>query len=197
MHDSKGELPPGYKVDLNADADENRALAAFMSDLYRETIMKTMDAGLSLGKWVLTSLLAINGGAAIATWGLSMQPEMKVGACALFVAGIISALLSGYLTVKSIPERLRPIGEALGYWVTVRHDGERVAEMEGEQDRIAASDKRASRWPDRAGWTSLAFFVVGSALAAAGALDFQVQTGSQPIKIPSHQSSGKAPAPAP
>ncbi|QEA16058.1 hypothetical protein [Novosphingobium ginsenosidimutans] len=147
-----------------------------MSDLYRETMLKTMDVGASLAKWVLTSLLAINGGAAIATWGLQMSPGSKVASCAVFVVGVLLALLSAHLSVKSLPERMVPIGQAIGYWISVKYDGERVADLETHEINIGSVNKAASRGPEAVSWLSALAFVIGVALAGWGALPHNAST---------------------
>jgi hypothetical protein len=101
-------------LDNNAAA-ENRKFAEFMYETYRNTLRTATNVGSDLARWVLTSLLATNGAAAVATWPIQMKPELKIAACALFVAGILLSLASAYASVKSIPTRLAPVAEAIGY----------------------------------------------------------------------------------
>ena len=62
----------GQDDGLNEDEDENRRLGAAMVANYRELQNTLMQMAVGLGKWVLASLLAVNGAAAVATWQANM-----------------------------------------------------------------------------------------------------------------------------
>lgn len=164
---------------INSDPDENRLFARHMIGLYRHSVETAQTTIVEIGKWLMTSLLAINGAAAIATWQIAMDPGTKVVACALFVVGILAALLSGYFQVMGSGEMMKPMGLHIGYWVTVEHDGIRSSECEDTTD-IETAARRARLGPVIAGWAAIAFFVAGIVVAGSGGLKEQRTKSATP-----------------
>lgn len=122
-----------------------------------------------LAKWLQTTLLAVNGAAAIATFPVVMPPLFKVASCGIFVFGILLALLSGHLQTKIITQLLNISGETIGYWFSVSMDGERLEKMEKEQ--AVAPAKAAKAVGARVcGWGSAGMFALGAIIAGWGGL---------------------------
>lgn len=152
-------------TDLNDDTALNREMAAGLVPVLREIQTSFTGFAVDLAKWIMTSLLAINGAGVLAVWPSSIPIVDKVAACVIFVAGMMSAMLSGYFGLKYINRVGRPLGEMIGYWISVQADGIRVAESE-DFDCI---EKVGGTWPSTlTGWLAAILFVVGAAVAGWG-----------------------------
>jgi len=147
----------------------NRALAAEILTMQRAVHNTALALSVELAKWVQTSLLAVNGAAALATFPISMPPIFKVVSCGVFVAGVLAALLSGFLQIGRIGSLMNVSGEAIGYWFSVSVDGERLEDLEKAQ-LLAPAKAAAPFWPRIWGWGSAVFFVLGACIAGWGSL---------------------------
>lgn len=156
---------------LNDDPDLNRAAAKVIFSLYSDMIKLSLDTGAAMARWLLTALVAINGGAAVAVGSLMMPPSLKVISCVAFGLGILFALGASLAALATMPAMLKPIGEATGYWLTVQLDGERIENDIKDQDtKLTAAVKKAGRWPLVLAVGSVVLFVVGILSAGAGIL---------------------------
>jgi hypothetical protein len=161
------------EIDLNEDPADNRMLAEYLVETYTHGMRQVMETIASASRWVTTSLLAINGGAAIAILNHPMATNGKLLSTSLFAAGVLSALASAQSGIRAGNRLMGPMGDALGYWITVKHDGHRVADLEGHEVRLAALVKKAARVPAFLGYLSVALFTAGlisAALSMAGSL---------------------------
>jgi hypothetical protein len=154
---------------INTDADENRALAVHILAALQSAQATGMEAIVSISKWLLTSLLAINGAAAIATWQVSIDPRFKIAACGLFLLGVLTTLISGHLGISRSSKSLHKLGEHIGYWMTVQVDGLRASDLESF-DELQATANSAGRVPVALGWLAMALFVAGAVVAGFGAV---------------------------
>lgn len=157
---------------LNTDLDENRGLAAHLLGTLQSTSSYLLNFAADVGKWMLTSLLAINGGALVAVWPVEMVARDKAIACALFVAGIFAALGSGMQFLRAVETVNKPLGEAIGYWMSVQVDGLRASELESFEV-LQNATKRFTSWATSLGWLSAAFFLAGVVIAGLGSIQFQ------------------------
>jgi hypothetical protein len=91
-------------------------------------------------RWLMASLLAVNGGSALAL--LSSDSIERCGvivAGALFTIGTFSALLLGFFTLKSAERAIQPISSMVEFWLTARHVGEfEQAELETRTNVLEA-----------------------------------------------------------
>lgn len=157
--------------ELNADPELNRAVASTAFQLFTDITKIAMEAASATARWLLTVIVAINGGAAVAVGGIPMSPGFKVAAVCAFIAGILSALGASVAVLATLPALLNPIGEATRYWLEVKHDGERiVGDYEVQQREMDAAASKAAVWSWSFGIVSVVLFVIGSVLAAAGVL---------------------------
>ena len=144
--------PVSADDDLNSDPEMNRRIAGVVFGIYGDAL----------------TLVAINGGAAVAVGGIHMPADSKVAACGLFVLGIILALGASLASIATAPKMMAPLGNAAGYWLTVQDDGERLLhDIEDQEDAIADGMKSA-RLPLGLAAASLLLFVVGAIVAAFG-----------------------------
>ncbi|MGN6621821.1 MAG: hypothetical protein ACTHKR_12265 [Sphingomonas sp.] len=120
-------------------------------------------------KWLNASLLAVNGGAALALLSSSkIQTDLFEFSIAMFVTGILFALLNARLGQFFVGRTIPGLQRMAGYWLHVAIDG---ARNEGTEDSLNAQMKGELRfiWTAQAcGWASIVAFVSGVILAAVG-----------------------------
>lgn len=155
---------------LNSDPDFNRRIAAVVFDIHSSALKSCIEAISAMSRWMLTALVAINGGAAVAIAGVQVGAIYKIVAGGSFVVGILLAFAASLTTVLRAPKMLEPLGNAMGYWLTVQDDGERISEdIEGLQDEADAAMK-AARLPMVLAGLSLFLFVFGAVAIGCGLL---------------------------
>lgn len=155
-------------LELNADADFNRFFATRMTAQMDEARKLALETSVDLSKWILTSLLGVNGAAAVAAAQLHIHRNFQIGACAIFVIGLVLALSIALLSIRNGQSLSGPLGKVIGYWVTVEHDGIRSRAMELEITPFLATALGHMKWPYRLGALSILLFVVGCLVAALG-----------------------------
>jgi hypothetical protein len=141
-------------------------------------------------KWLLGSLLAINGGGMLALLNANgLDRKVTIVIAIFFYLGIMNALLSGYLSQKANQYLIEPLGKSIGYWMSVAHDGEHVPKAwEDIEERIQQSVKKA--WPVQvAGWISALCFSIGVLAFGCGLLNASAND-AQPTNQ-QHLSSNK------
>ena len=157
-------------IDKNYTPDENRQMADVVLDTYRLTLNLVLEIGASLMRWVLASLLAINGAGALAVMGMPIPASFKLWAAGLFTGGVIASIGAAYMIIRSHPKLTRLIGDAIGYWHSVKIDGERVASMEGHEDRLNDLQNKLSRAPNRLGFASAILFCAAAIVTVVGSV---------------------------
>ena len=119
-------------------------------------------------RWLIASLLAINGGATIAIVGSdSFSIATIFYSCLCFVIGIFAALLSAFLGQRANRAMLEPLGKLSGYFIAVAQEG---AEIEDAKVPILAEVSAAMKkaMPGRAcGWLSAIAFGFGVCVAGS------------------------------
>jgi hypothetical protein len=159
----------------------------------------------SMSKWLIASLLALNGGAAIALLNAHDKVYDPIVPGSLFVLGIVFALLNGWLIQLFSLGDVKAMQEAVGYWLSVVHDGERDEALEGEMQKTFAKGDRENNIAASAGWISLLLFLSGCAALAANldrapAGPSQSSAPTSPPSAPPEPASsrypGRAPSPA-
>lgn len=113
-------------------------------------------------KWLLASLLAINSGGLLALLNIdTLHGHYKLFVALAFYAGIMASLLSSYLSQRASRQLLPPLGEAMGYWISVANDGQHIPQVwDNINLRIQGAVKEA-RPTQIAGWVSALCFSVG------------------------------------
>jgi len=157
-------------VELNDDENLNRTVARYMLDTLTDLSKTLTVETVAIAKWLLSSLLAVNGAAAVATWPIAMSPGIKVASCACFALGVLLPLVAGYMSLKTSKTMSWEVGKMIGYWLTVADDGERVASIEADHLDLPRKAERAGQPAMRLGWTSILAFVLGLIFAGAGIL---------------------------
>ncbi len=116
----------------------------------------------SMAKWLMASLLAVNGAGAIAAINAVNSGKGPWAAGLLFALGIGSALISGVAmqdVYNAIPEPLLKQDE---YWTGVTVTGVRETAIEEEHKNQTAKALRFQFVPPLLGWISGLLFVAGA-----------------------------------
>lgn len=189
----------------NLDPDWNRSWAEFLVTDGKASLADVRKVATDLQRWILTSLLGINGAAAIALWGVPMALAPKLESIVAFVGGMVLALLCAELSTARAPRFVLPMLAQIGYWTEVQASGERdVAREEKLSSALVDEIKVQRRGPRIAGFALLLLFLVGIGVAGWGAaapakIDAAVKSESGAPKggdRPKAQSSGHLPSAA-
>jgi hypothetical protein len=84
----------------------------------------------SLSRWLLATLVAINGAAAISVLPLKILPAAKLGSASAFLIGILAAIGAGCWSLFSFKRVTAGAGTMLAYWLSVANDGPRLEVLE-------------------------------------------------------------------
>lgn len=156
-------------------ADDNQAPVS--SQLAAETfvpiMMEAFHDGLrevaSLSRWLLATLVAINGAAAITMFPLRMATGAKLGGAVAFLVGVLAALGAGIWSLYAFKRVSVAASTMMGYWLTVAGDGQRVQALEATMKRHmdqAVGSRATHIWV----FASLTAFLVGCAVTGWGVL---------------------------
>jgi hypothetical protein len=149
------------------DKQQNRIAAQEVVTVLRGVLERFIAELMGLGRWMLATLVVINGAGAVAVLSAPLDRWARAVAGAFFVAGILAALGAGFTAVFVFKRLSRPLGQFLGYALTVVHDGERAETLENEI--IADLDKAATSSIGTAiAALSVVTFVGGCAVIALG-----------------------------
>ena len=167
--------PDGVKaMDEEKDKDKDqRAYNRLAAETFMPIMVEAFHDGLkeagSLSRWLLATLVAINGAAAISMLPLKMAPAAKLGGAGAFLIGILAALVAGVWSLYAFKRVSTSAGTMLGYWMTVADDGPRLEALEATMKRHM-DQAIGSRGTHVFVFVSGAAFLLGCALAGWGVL---------------------------
>lgn len=125
-------------------------------------------------RWLIGSLLAINGGAAIAALNSELIPAyFKILSGICFGLGIIAALLIGVIAQRVGVKTLRPLAEYQGYWLSVIDNGELDEELEAQYKDMLRDSSRWAWTSPAMGWISAILFIGGLAFMGTGLVRYE------------------------
>ena len=114
-------------------------------------------------RWLLASLFAANGGAAVAVLNSNdVLPHGKQISLAFFLAGVLLSLLTAYFSQRAGRAMLPPMNALIGYWIGVSHSGsfDKAKLDQYEADLVGVAGK--ARVTQVSGWIAAACFLIGS-----------------------------------
>ena len=123
----------------------------------------------SLSRWLLATLVAINGAAAISVLPLNLASAVKFAGVVAFLVGILAALGSALWALYSFKRVSIAANTMLGYWLTVAGDGPRMAALEATMKRHM-DQAIGSRAAHAFVLASIASFLAGCAFIGWGML---------------------------
>ena len=122
-----------------ADDKDPRASDRLAAETFMPMMVEAFHDGLreagSLSRWLLATLVAINGAAAISVLPLSMATAAKLAGAGAFLCGILAALGAGIWSLHAFKRVSTSAGTMLGYWLTVAGDGPRLEALEATMKR--------------------------------------------------------------
>ena len=125
----------------------------------------------SLSRWLLATLVVINGAAAIAVLPLKMAATAKLGGAGAFLFGILAALGAGLWSLYAFKRVSIAANTMMGYWLTVAEDGQRLAALETTMKRHM-DQAVGSRGTHFFVFASVVGFLAGCALSGWGLLSW-------------------------
>jgi hypothetical protein len=153
--------------DGNNERVSNRLAAQTFMPIMVEAYHDGLREAGSLSRWLLATLVAINGAAAISILPFEMARSAKIGGAGAFLFGILAALGAGLWSLYSFKRVSTAAGTMLGYWLTVADDGPRLEVLEGTMKRHmdqAIGSRGTHLWVI----ASVAAFLVGCAWTGWG-----------------------------
>jgi hypothetical protein len=123
----------------------------------------------SLSRWLLATLVLINGAATISLLPLKLANELKLAGAIAFLLGILAALGAAAWSLYAFKRVSIAANTMLGYWLTVADDGPRVAALETTMKRHM-DQAVGSRATHVLAFASVAAFFTGCALVGWGIL---------------------------
>lgn len=151
-------------MDEEAEPGRNRLAA----DTFAPVMLEAFHDGLrevgNLSRWLLATLVAINGAAAISLLPLRMDATPKLGAAGAFLLGILAAMGAGLWSLYVFNRVSAAAHTMLGYWLSVADDGQRLAALETAMKRHM-DQAIGSRGTHILVIVSLAAFLIGCAVA--------------------------------
>lgn len=150
----------------SASAEDIRRLAAVNLNVILSLQNRLLDENSAASRWILASLLSINGGAAIA--GISsnfVTLNGKFCGGVAFVFGIFFALILAYATTFSVKATTQPLVDLIDFWTTAAITGEvDRSDLSNKQQAVRSSVKPWSLICHLSGWLSLVSFTMGLAI---------------------------------
>jgi hypothetical protein len=153
----------------NDERSSNRLAAETFMPIMVEAFHDGLREVASLSRWLLATLVVINGAAAIAVLPLKMANSAKLGGAGAFLLGILAALGAGLWSLYTFKRVSIAANTMMGYWLTVAGDGPRVAALEVTM-KTHMDQALGSRGTHCFVFASVAAFLAGCALAGWGLL---------------------------
>lgn len=156
-----------------AEDNDERASSQLAAETFMPIMVGAFHDGLhevaSLSRWLLATLVVINGAAAIAVLPLKLGMEAKLWGAGAFLLGILAALGAGLWSLYTFKRVSIAASTMMGYWLTVAEDGQRLAALEATMKRHM-DQAIGSRGTHYFVFASMAAFLMGCALAGWGLL---------------------------
>jgi hypothetical protein len=152
---------------IENESTSNRLAAETFMPMMVEAFHDGLREAGSLSRWLLATLVAINGAAAISMLPLKMMPEAKLGSASAFLIGILAAIGAGCWSLFSFKRVTAGAGTMLAYWLSVADDGPRLEVLEATM-RKHFEQAIGSRGTHVFVLISVVAFLFGCALAGWG-----------------------------
>lgn len=159
---------PVSSADRDAHVTDRLAAETFMPIMV-EAFHDGLKEVASLSRWLLATLVVINGAAAVAVLPLKMAGSAKLGSAGAFLLGILAALGAGIWSLYAFKRVSIAANTMMGYWLTIAGDAPRLAALEATM-KTHLDQAIGSRGTHFFICASVAAFVIGCMLAGWGLL---------------------------
>ena len=153
--------------------DDERRPDQLLADTFMPIMVEAFHDSLreiaSLSRWLLATLVVINGAAVIAVLPLQMGAAAKLAAAGAFLIGILAALGAAVWALYQFKRVGIAANTMMGYWLTVAGDAPRLAALEAtmKQHMDQAIGHRGTHL---CVFTSVAAFLLGCVVTGSGLL---------------------------
>jgi hypothetical protein len=155
------------------EGDEQRGANRLAAQTFMPMMVEAFQDGLhevaSLSRWLLATLVVINGAAALTVLPLKMEPAVKLAAAVAFLIGILAALGAALWSLYAFKRVSIAAATMVGYWLKVADDGQRLDALEATMKRHL-DQAVGSRATHLLVFASVTAFLVGCGLAGWGML---------------------------
>ena len=135
-------------------------------------------------RWLLASLLAINGGGIVVSKELfAAAPLASVISDGFFVLGIMCALLTAWFSQRANRAMIQPLSEMVAFWIACIETNDFDPEVFKEASASMAPALKKARPTQLCGWVSASAFLIGSTISLSCAYEAAVQTPQEKIKL--------------
>lgn len=117
------------------ESASNRLAAETFLPMMVEAFHDGLKEAGSLSRWLLATLVAVNGAGVISVLPLKMEMAAKVVGAGAFLCGILAALGAGIWSLYAFKRVSAEAGTMVGYWLTVVGDGPRLQALEATMKR--------------------------------------------------------------
>jgi hypothetical protein len=156
-----------------SDDHDEQPTNKLAADTFMPIMVEAFHDGLreiaSLSRWLLATLVVINGGAVIAVLPLDVPAGAKLGAAGAFLLGILAALGAAIWSLYAFKRVSIAANTMMGYWLTVAGDSPRVAALEATM-KSHMDQALGSRGTHYFVFGSVTAFLVGCILTGWGLL---------------------------
>jgi len=153
--------------------DDERGANRLAAQTFMQMMVEAFQDGLhevaSLSRWLLATLVVINGAAALTVLPLKMAPSVKLAAAVAFLIGILAALGAALWSLYAFKRVSIAAATMVGYWLKVADDGQRLDALEATMKRHL-DQAVGSRATHLLVFASVTAFLVGCGLAGWGML---------------------------
>jgi hypothetical protein len=153
----------------NDEQVSNRLAAETFMPIMVEAFHDGLHEVASLSRWLLATLVVINGAATIAVLPLQIAGGAKLAAAGAFVFGILAAIGAGLWSLYEFKRVSIAANTMMGYWLAIAGDAPRVAALEATLKRHM-DQAIGSRGTHFFVFASVAAFLAGCAFTGSGLL---------------------------
>jgi hypothetical protein len=154
-----------------SDEHDEQATNRLAAETFMPIMVEAFHDGLrevaSLSRWLLATLVVINGAGAIAVLPLPMADGVKLGGSGAFLLGILAALGAGIWSLYAFKRVSIAANTMMGYWLTVAGDAPRLAALEASM-KSNMDQAIGSRGTHAFAFASVTAFLIGCVLTGWG-----------------------------
>jgi hypothetical protein len=114
----------------SASSISDQTAAETLAPVMLEAFHTGLKEAASVSRWLLATLAAVNGAAAISMLPLEMPTGLKLGGAGAFLIGVLAALGAGLWSLFRFSRVSAAAHTMMGYWLNIADDGARIEALE-------------------------------------------------------------------